>query len=251
MEYFKPLILPILILSIWIAVSYNGIVSEYLIPSPAKVLSAAVDLYKRDILQKHIATSMWRVITGFSIAISIAIPLAILLYWSRRIEKYLSFMLEFIRSTPPLALVPLLILWLGIGEALKITIIILATFFPLFLNTLSGLKNVDKKLIEMANTIELTKWEKLLFVLIPGSLPSIVTGLRLGFGYSWRALIGAELIAASAGLGYMILDAEALAQTDVVFVGIVVIGTFGYLFDLIFRRIINYFFFYMNIGEQL
>lgn len=128
-------------------------------------------------------------------------------------------------------MVPLLILWFGIGEGSKLALIVLACFFPIFLNTLNGLQQVDHRLLEMGETLELSRKEQTLHILFPEALPSMLTGLRLGFGYSWRALIGAEMIAASSGLGYLILDAELLARTDKVFIGILSIGSLGLLMD--------------------
>jgi sulfonate transport system permease protein len=251
MVYLKPFVIPFLLLCLWAGLSALDAVNRYLVPPPTEVWKSAIDLLQEGDLQRHILASVRRVLLGFFTTSIIAIPLAVLLYFYRLTEGYLRFILEFMRNTPPLAAIPLLILWFGIGEASKLAVIILASFFPIFLSALSGLRSVDRRLMEMADTLELTGIEKLRFVLIPGALPPIVTGLRLGFGYSWRALIGAELIAASVGLGYMILDAQELARTDTVFVGIAVIGALGYVFDLIFLRLIRHFFFYANLGDQL
>jgi len=240
----KPFFLPLAVLAAWVVVTRLEMVSPYLLPPPLTVLEAAVELASAGLLHIHVFTSLGRVLTGFAFTAVFAIPLAVFIYFFDLAEGYLRFVLEFIRNTPPLATVPLLILWFGIGEAPKLAVIILASFFPIFLNTLNGLRQSDRGLIEMADTLDLTGWEKLRFVLLPGALPQIITGLRLGFGYSWRALIGAELIAASAGLGYMILDAEELARTDIVFVGIIAIGTLGYSFDLVFRGLVGKCFFY-------
>ncbi len=123
--------------------------------------------------------------------------------------------MEALRFIPPLSLVPLLILWLGIGEASKVAIVILASFFPIYFNALSGFRQIDKNFTELATVLRLNKKKNFFHVKsFPGSLPSVLTGLRLGFGYSWRALVGAELIAASSGLGYLIGDASEMSQTD-------------------------------------
>ena len=239
MQSAKPFILPLLILAAWWLVSGLELVSSFLVPTPAMVLHAAIELINNGALFEHIWHSGRRVFIGFTLTSSAAVPLAVGLHFSPRLEQYLRFVLEFMRNTPPLAIVPLVILWFGIGEASKLAVIIMASFFPIFLNALSGLKQVDRKLLEMGDTMEFTPQEKLRFILIPGALPSIVTGLRLGFGYSWRALIGAELIAAATGLGYMILDAEELARTDIVYVGIIIIGSLGFLLDHLFIRFIK------------
>lgn len=244
MARFKPFFLPLTVLAAWAVATRLGMVNPYLLPPPHHVWEAAVELASAGLLHTHILTSLGRVLAGFMFTALVAIPLAVIIFFFHFTEGYLRFVLEFIRNTPPLATVPLLILWFGIGETPKLAVIILASFFPIFLNTLSGLRQTDRGLIEMADTLDLNGREKLRFVLLPGALPEIITGLRLGFGYSWRALIGAELIAASAGLGYMILDAEELARTDIVFVGIITIGTLGYMFDSLFRALVGRCFFY-------
>jgi len=206
-------------------------VNPYLLPPLRQIGGAFVSMLLSGTLLNHIAVSLRRVFSGFLITLGIAMPLALLFYFSRNLQEYFSGLLHFLRCTPPLAMVPLLILWFGIGEGSKLALIILASFFPVFLNTLSGLQQVDLKLLEMGETLELNRGEQIIRILFPEALPTILTGLRLAFGYSWRALIGAEMIAASSGLGYLILDAEVLARTDKVYIGIVSIGLLGLLMD--------------------
>ena len=143
-------------------------------------------------------------------------------------------MLEFVRHVPPIACIPMLILWLGIGEASKIAVIILAAFFPIFLNTLNGVVNCDPKLLEVGDIFGFSVLEKFFKIILPSAMPYVTVGMRLGLGYSWRALIGAELIAASSGIGYMIMDAEQLSRPDIIIVGIIAIGLLGYVIDLLF-----------------
>lgn len=225
---------PVCLLFLWWMLGRLNLLNPYLTPPPGEVMDAAVDAIGNGELWTHSSISLMRVFGGFLATAVMAILLAAVLYFVPVWERLLRVPLEFIRVTPPLAAVPLLILWFGIGEGSKLAIIILASFFPIFLNVLDGLRNTDAKLLEMAETIDLTWWESFRFVLLPSALPSVITGLRIGFGYSWRALIGAELIAAASGLGYMILDAEELARTDRVLMGIIVIGALGYTFDALF-----------------
>ena len=131
---------------------------------------------------------------------------------------------------------PLLILWLGIDEAPKLAIVVLASFFPIYLSALTALRSVSSKYKELAQMLGLTESARVQEILLPGAAPGILTGLRLGFGYAWRALVGAELIAAASGLGYLIEDASSLARTDVVMVGILTIAGLGILCDQLFRR---------------
>jgi sulfonate transport system permease protein len=126
----------------------------------------------------------------------------------------------------------MLILWFGIGEGSKLVIIVMATFFPIFLNTVQGVSQCDKRLLEVADVFGYTRPQELRYVVLPSALPYVLTGMRLGLGYSWRSLIAAELVAASSGLGYMILDAQQLSRPDVILVGILVIGCLGSIMDL-------------------
>jgi NitT/TauT family transport system permease protein/sulfonate transport system permease protein len=231
--------LPLLILLIYLLVCAFDLAGPYLIPRPGQIGRAFFDLLTEGALQHHILMSLKRVSSGFLITLAVALPLAMLFYFSPRISSLCMGSLHFLRCTPPLAMVPLLILWFGIGEASKLALIVLASFFPVFLNTLSGLKQVDPQLMEMGETLELSRREKVLHILIPEALPTILTGMRLAFGYSWRALIGAEMIAAASGLGYMILDAQELARTDKVFIGILTIGALGLLIDTAAMRLIR------------
>lgn len=233
----RPLVLPLALLGLWAVASAAGWTNAYLLPSPAAVARAAADLLTRGELAGHVAASLARVGLGFGLTVAVALPLAILCALLPRLHDYLRLVLEVMRVTPPLALVPLLILWLGIGETSKLAVVVLASFFPVFMNTFGGLRDADGRLLELAHTLDLTPAERTLHVLLPAALPSIITGLRLGFGYSWRALVGAELIAASAGLGYLIIDSGEMARTDRVFVGIVAIAALGAASDWLFRRL--------------
>jgi len=167
------------------------------------------------------------------------LPLALLFGLLPRLRALFEPALEFVRQIPPLSLLPLLILWLGIGEAQKVGIIVLSCFFPVFLGALGGIAQADPKLVEVGHACGLTRFEILRRIVLPASLPAFIVGLRIGLGYSWRALVGAELIASSAGLGYMIVDAENLARTDIVLVGILVIGVLGLIADTLARAAIR------------
>lgn len=231
MRLVKPIVFILLILFLWALLSNLEVTNSYLLPHPQRVLQAFINLTLSGKLFDHIGVSVIRVFKGFGITFFTAIPFAIFFHIFPEIKSYFNGALNFLRNVPPLASVPLLILWFGIGEGSKLAIIILASFFPVFLNCLNGLDGVDKRLLEMGRSFGLSKSRQVIHILIPESLSSIVTGLTLGFGYCWRALIGAEMIAASKGIGYMILDAEELARVDIVFAGIITIGILGVIFD--------------------
>ena len=230
-------ILPAALLILWWALSKFSLVNQYLIPSPEKVLAAGLALIKSGELQKHLLVSLGRVSGGYGISVLIALPIALLFHYNPFIKKLFHGPFELLRAAPPLAMIPLLILWFGIGEKSKFAVIILATFFPVFLNALSGFDSTDKRWMELSRSLELSLKRHLRFVLIPAALPQLVTGLRLGFGYAWRALLGAELFASASGLGYLITDAQQMARVDKAFVGIFTIGFLGLVFDALFRSL--------------
>lgn len=228
-----------LIIIIWITGSYFSLWNSYIIPYPEKVFFTAVKLLKSGELFKHMFTSISRIFFGFSITVILAVPSAVIFGMFPKIYNYFKSILEFMRHTPPLALIPMIILWFGIGEFSKITIIILASFFPVFLNTLKGIKNCDKKLIEVGQVFDFTKYEIFRKIILPSAVPDILNGIKLGIGYSWRAIIGAEMIAASSGIGYLILDGQQMSRSDVVIVGIFSIGIFGSFTDYVCSKVIE------------
>lgn len=228
----------LLIVAAWWFVATSGLVSPFLLPPPSTVLATGLEILSDGSLAQHTLVSVQRLVVGYGFAVALALPLAFLLSASISLRSILEPALEFLRQLPPLALMPLLILWLGIGEAQKLGIIVLACFFPIFLGVVGGIAQCDPKLVEVGRSCGLTRQDVLWRVVLPASLPSIVIGLRIALGYGWRALVGAELVASSAGLGYMIVDAENLARTDIVLVGIVVIGCLGALADLGIRTLI-------------
>lgn len=226
-------------LLVWHLASVSGAVSPFLLPPPRTVFDTLVELANSGVLARHTLVSLKRVACGYLLAIAAAIPFALLFTLSDVLRRGIEPLLEFLRQIPPLAMMPLLILWLGIGEAQKIGIIILSCFFPIFLGVRGGIAAVDRKLIDVGTVCGFTRAEIMLRIVLPSALPAIVVGLRIGLGYSWRALVGAELIASSAGLGYMIVDAENLARTDIVLAGILVIGVLGLASDHLLRHLIR------------
>ena len=225
---------------LWELVARSGWVSAYLLPGPLAVLATGARLLQSGVLAAHAAASLARIGVGFLISCTAGIALAGAVARFRLVEDLtaapLALALALLRMIPPLALTPLLVLWLGIGNATQISIIVLASFFPVFLNALGGFRCVTAQDDELARSLDLPRWAYVVCIAAPAAVPSLVTGVRLGFGYSWRALIAAELIAAGSGLGYLILDAQELQRTDVVIVGILVIGLLGWAMDWAFQR---------------
>ncbi|MDR2701485.1 MAG: ABC transporter permease [Spirochaetaceae bacterium] len=227
--------LPCLLIVLWAVLSALNAVNSYLVPSPARIWSAALRLIVSGELGGHIAISLARVLGGYGISVVCALPLALLFHENLFLRRLFHGLFEMIRAVPPLALIPLLILWFGLGESSNLAVIVLAAFFPVFLNAENGFDSMDSRWLELSRSLELSFPRHLFSVLIPASLPQIITGLRLGFGYAWRALLGAELFASASGLGYLITDSQAMARVDRVFVGIITIGLLGTAFDALLR----------------
>ena len=238
-------IVPIAILFVWALCARYSDISPILLPAPESVVSTFTELLASGDLTEHIVSSAKRTLSGFALSSLIGISLALLFSQSPLAKNLGYFVVEAARVTPPLALIPLLILWLGIEEAPKVAIVFLSSFFPIYLNALTAIESVEQKLKEVAKTLHFSAWETFRLLTLPAALPGILTGLRVGFGYSWRALVGAELIAASSGLGFMISEASEFSKTSVVFVGIfsiIVIGVFmDWLLSWLIKRYAKFF----------
>ena len=224
-------LLPLGILVLWQIAADSGRWSSYVLPSPMEVINSGWQLLRDGTLLMHIGVSLGRVATGFLLAAVTAVPLAFVIGLWEPAYRVLGGTIEFFRHVPPLALLPLLILWLGIGEASKTAVVFLATFYPIFLNALTGVRCTDAKLLEMGRQYGLSSWQCVRRIRLPYAVPYVYTGLRIGLGYSWRSLIGAEMIAAASGVGYLVLDAQAMAKSASVIVGVVVIGVCGSVMD--------------------
>ncbi len=229
--------LPLLLIACWQLGSMGHWWGSYIVPPPERVWSSWLQLAASGQLARHIGASLMRVMTGFAIAAALALPSGIWLGLHPAARRVCHSLLEFLRNVPPLALLPMLILWFGIGEASKIIIVVLATFFPIFLNTLDGMSHPDEQLLEMGRVYGLSSRAVFWHIRLPQALPAMYTGLRIGLGYSWRSLIGAEMIAATAGLGYLILDGEEMARPDIVVAGILTLGVLGIAADALMRAI--------------
>ena len=226
----------LLLLVAWFLACQLELWSSYLLPSPQKVASTALVMLNSGELLEAVLVSLRRVFIGFSLAFVVSFILGLWGALVPKVRPYYETLLDFIRHVPPLSLIPLLILWAGIGEASKIIIIVLATFAPMLLNIDAGLSGCDKKLLEVGKTLGFTKKQLFQKIMLPAAGPSIFVGLRVGLGYSLRAIIGAELVAASSGLGYMILDAQTMSRTDKAIVGIIAIGLLGLCLDYIMHK---------------
>jgi sulfonate transport system permease protein len=228
-----PWLLPVAIVAVWQAASQFGWLSTLVLPEPWAVLKAFVTLAASGEMWQHVATSASRALSGFALGGGLALALGLLTGTLRQAETVLDSTIQMVRNIPPLALIPLVILWFGIDEGAKLFLVSLGVFFPIYVNTFHGIRSVDKGLIEMARSYGLTGWPLYRHVILPGALPSILVGVRFSLGLMWVVLIVAETISAQAGIGYMTMNAREFLQTDVVLVGILLYALLGKLADVL------------------
>jgi len=240
-KFLKSVILPLFIIILWWSCSKLNIWNDYILPSPGKILSVFWSMIKSGELLTHILVSMKRVFTGFILAFILSFVLGVYAGLASKQQIYYNSTLEFLRHIPPISLIPLLILWFGIGEQSKIIIIVLAAFFPMFLNIKKGIQYCDAKLLEVGDTLGFSSIKKFFKITLPYALPDVLVGMQIGFGYSWRAIIGAEMIAAASGLGYLILDSQQMSRSDKIIIGIIIIGLIGILCDRALMAFMNKF----------
>lgn len=227
----------ILVLGIWSLLSYSGLVNPLFLPTPTTVLATATELFVSGEIFSDIGISFSRVFTGFLIAALIGIPLGILMGSLRIMEGAFEPIIGFIRYMPASAFIPLLILWIGLGESEKMAVIFLGTFFQLTLMVMDVTKNVQNDLIDVSYTLGAKNAQIFTKIILPASLPGIVDTLRITFGWAWTYLVVAEIVGASSGLGHMIMQASRFLQPDRIIVGILIIGLLGLITDIIFKSI--------------
>jgi len=228
-----PWLLPVAIIAGWQLASSLGWLSTRVLPEPWAVLRAFATLAASGEMWQHVGVSTGRALSGFALGGGLALALGLLTGSVRWAETLFDSTLQMLRNVPPLALIPLVILWFGIDEAAKLFLVSLGVFFPVYLNTFHGIRNVDKGLIEMARSYGLRGWPLYRDVILPGALPQILVGVRFSLGLMWVVLIVAETISAQAGIGYMTMNAREFLQTDVVLVGILLYALLGKAADLV------------------
>jgi sulfonate transport system permease protein len=223
--------LPVLLLVLWQLASVAGLISIRMLPAPSDVAAAAWQLVLSGELARNIWVSFCRAIVGFAIGGGIGFGFGLANGLSQISERLTDTTLQMVRNVPHLALIPLVILWFGIDEAAKLFLVALGVFFPIYLNTLHGIRTVDPQLIEMGQVYGMTRKELFFRVIFPSALPSIFVGLRFALGIMWLTLIVAETIAASSGIGYMAMQAREFLQVDVVIVSILIYALLGKIAD--------------------
>lgn len=233
LEAVIPWMIPILFLILWQLLGSLGILSKKILPTPFEVIEGTIRLSEDGSLYQYIWSSTKRAFIGFFIGGAIGFILGLINGLIPIASKFLDTSIQMIRTIPHLALIPLVILWFGIGEDAKIFLVALGVAFPIYLNTYHGIRNVDKGLIEMGKVYGLKGFSLFWNILLPGSLPSILVGVRYALGIMWMSLIVAETIASDTGIGYMATSAREFMQMDIVILSIILYALLGKLSDVL------------------
>ena len=227
--------LPLIILIIWESFDRAGKLKPYTMPSLEKLFDTTVEYAKNGQLLTNIGVSVSLVLEGFFLALVTALIIGMLVSLFPKFDTLTDLIIQILKPIPPIAWIPLAILWFGIGQESKIFIIFIGAVFPVFLNTVDGVKTIDKKYFELAKVYEIPKSELIKNIIIPGALPSIMTGIRLGVGNAWVSVVAAEMIGATKGVGYMLSNGRSLSRPDIVILGMLLVGVFGKIMDDILR----------------
>lgn len=222
-------------IGIWSILSYGGLVQELFLPSPSKVASALWEMFVHEDFIADVWASFERIIVGFLVAAAVGIPLGIGIGSFRAVQAFFEPIIAAVRYMPASAFIPLLIIWLGIGQTEKFAVIWFGVFFPLTLMIADVSANVPRELVNIAYTLGASRWQVFRRVLLPACWPGVIDNLRIGLGWAWTYLIVAELVAAETGIGHVILQSSRFLQTDHIIGGILVIGALGLLSDAFFR----------------
>ena len=235
---------PVLLLVIWSVGSAIGWLDPRVLSAPWTVVTTTGDLIADGRLQSNLLTSTQRAFVGLGFGVLLGVVLALLSGLSRLGEAILDGPIQIKRAIPSLALLPLLILWLGIGESMKITTITLGVFVPIYIHTHNGLRTIDSRYVELAQTVGLSRWDFIRRVVLPGALPGFLLGLRFAVTGAWLSLVVVEQINSTSGIGYMMELARTYGQTDIIIVGLVLYGALGLVSDgavrLIQRRALSW-----------
>ena len=228
-----------LMFAAWWVASHSGWVKPLFLPRPEAIWGAFQQSLAGDIdghtLYGHFAASVARVFAAFVLAATVAVPVGLAMGVSRIARGFFDPPIEFYRPLPPLAYLPLMVIWFGIGETSKIILLFLAIFAPVALAARAGVRSVSQEQIQAARSMGASPWQVVLHVIAPGALPEILVGLRIGMGVGWTTLVAAEMVAADAGLGKMVFNAANFLRTDVVMLGTIVIGIVAFAFEMLMR----------------
>jgi taurine transport system permease protein len=231
----------VFLLSVWYLLTKTNAVSAVFVPSPYKTWLAFQDLilngYKNNSLLYHLIDSLVRLFIALFLALIIGIPLGLLSGYSTKVQAFLDPVIEFYRPLPPLSYYSLLILWFGIGDMSKVALLFLAAFAPIYIASMSGVKGVSSDRILSARSLGANKWQVFRYIIFPSCLPEIFTGIRTAVGFTYTTLVAAEMVASVSGIGWMVLDASKYLRSDIMFVGIIVLGITGIFIDRLIRQL--------------
>lgn len=233
-EYF---FLVLLILIVWNIMAGAGKLNPVIMPSPPKIIQSAWKLISNGSLFKNALISLTRVLKGYFLASALGIVLGILIGLSKHLDRITQLLIQVIKPIPPIAWIPLVILWFGIGESGKVFLIFLGGFFTILTNVVDGIRQTDIKLIEVSRVMETPFLKQIFLLIIPGAAPNIFTGLRTGLSSCWMCVVAAELVSSTTGLGYLIMNARQFGNTDIVMIGMITIGIIGKLMDSLLKWI--------------
>lgn len=233
----KALVVPVVLIIIWQIGGSQGWIKTTAISTPAKIIAKMVEMIQKGSLQKNILISLKRVIIGFVIGAGLGILLGTVLGVFKSINSYLRLIMDLLRPVPVIVWVPVLILWIGIGEGTKVIVIAIGTFWPVFLNVMDGVMNVNQKYLEVATIFCKDRRNTIFKVILPAAVPYLLSGIRIASGNALMGVVGAEMFASSSGLGYMVTFFREMNQPASMMVGVLMIAILGALVNLVIQKL--------------
>ncbi|WP_434112606.1 ABC transporter permease subunit [Paraburkholderia caffeinilytica] len=228
-------IVPALLLVLWQVVARLGLIPPQVLPAPSSVAATALELASNGELFVHLGVSLLRAAAGFAIGGTIGLALGILVGFSPLAQALLDRSIQMVRAIPFLAMLPLVIVWFGVGEVAKIFLVALAVLFPMYINTMLGIRQIDPKLMELAKVVGLDWTAVVRRIILPGAMPSILTGVRYALAHAWLALVIAETLATTKGIGFLAMDAREFLQTNVILLTMIIYAIIGVVADALVR----------------
>jgi sulfonate transport system permease protein len=235
-----PFVVPVIIIVIWQYGATTGIISRAVLPAPTALVRAFFTGIRDGMIGKNLWISLLRVIKGFLIGAGLGLVLGFLMGLFETMNKMFSSIVSVLRPIPTIAIVPVVILLLGIDEISKVAVIAIGSLWPVLLNTIHGVESVDKKLLQVAYIYKLKTIKVITKIVLPSALPSIVTGTRLGVSAAWMSVVGAEMIASTKGIGYLLMYSREMTQSEIMYVCVFIIGFIGLLIDKVLIRVQKY-----------
>ncbi|OYD65035.1 UNVERIFIED_ORG: sulfonate transport system permease protein [Burkholderia sp. CF145] len=230
-------LIPALLVVIWEAAARIGVITPQVLPAPSSVLETALDLARNGELFVHLGVSLLRAVAGFIIGGTIGLALGIMVGFSPLAQAIFDRSIQMVRAVPFLAMLPLVIVWFGVGEVAKIFLVALAVLFPIYINTMLGIRQIDPKLMELAKVIGLNWPAVVRRIILPGAMPSILTGVRYALAHAWLALVIAETLATTKGIGFLAMDAREFLQTNVIVLTMIIYAIIGVVADALVRAL--------------